>query len=1037
MRPEADARDDRCRGKVNDVPRGTVTLLFSDIEKSTSLVKELGEGYSAVLADHRRLLQNAFEHHDGRVIDVQGDSVFVSFPRAHDAVAAAVEAQRALATHAWPDGAKVRVRMGLHTGEPAVEDGHYVGLDVHRAARISAVGHGGQVLVSEATYDLVEQDLPEGERFLDLGVRRLRGLTAPEHLHQLVVDGLPSEFPPLRTGDGRVPRRRRMRALAVAAALAVGIVAVAVVQWTRSDDSTVARINVDAVGVVDAAAGRVDAVAATPVPPGAAAGGEGAIWYLGTLDGTASRIDVRSGSTVQTVDVGTDASGVAVGGGSAWVSSRSDSTVTRIDLETNQIVQVLRVGRAPTGLAYDRGVLWLLDGRRQTLTRVDSATGRVVRVIQLDGVGKGVAAHAGSIWVSHEAAGIVSVVDGRTNARVGEVRVGNGPGALAASEEGVWVANALDATVSHVDPETRAVVATVPVGRGPVGVVAAAGSIWVANELSGTISEIDPVSNTVARTITLGGSPRGIAADGDSVAVSVAAVEGHEGGVLRVHHFELGLDSLDPATAYTIVSWGILSTTGDGLVGFRRVGGPDGATLVPDLAVSLPTPVDDGKTYGFQLRRELRFSNGRELRPSDVRYSLERLFTAGSPRADLYAGIVGGETCLRAPRTCDLSRGVLVDDETGQVTIRLREPDPEFLYKLALPFAYVVPTGTDRTNPGRRPVPSTGPYRVVAGDRLVRLVRNPYFREWSRAARPSAYADEVRISLVGTSPASVGNERAAVVRGSVDVPADVPPGSHDELRILYAGRVHELSLPTTALLMVNTKLPPFDDVDVRRALAFAVDRAEAVRGLAAEPSCQVLPPGFAAYEPYCPYTRDGGTRWKAPDLAAARSLVARSGTSGTPVTVWSTRHGDVRHWADVAADALRRLGYPVSFRFVRESVYWSLIDERRDIQIAPLQWFPDYPTASGFVATLFRCGAFGDYVCDADLDGRMARALSLQQREPRRADAMWASTDRRIVDEALAIPLLSGRGFFFVSERLGNFQHHPVFGVLYDQVWVL
>lgn len=1023
---------------MDDVPRGTVTLLFSDVEGSTSLLNELGSEYGAVLAAHRRILRDAFESHDGHLIDAQGDSVFVAFSRAHDAVAAAVDAQRALAAHGWPDGAAVRVRMGLHTGEPAVEDGRYVGLDVHRAARISAVGHGGQVLVSETTYDLVEQDLPEGERFLDLGTQHLRGLAAPEHLHQLVLDDLPSSFPPLRTGDRTVMRSRRLLLTAVAAALSLTIGALAVHLSRSSEEATVGPIEENAIALVDAGSGRVDAVAETAVLPGSASVGDGALWFLGPLDGTASRVDPLSGSITQTVDVGTDAGGIAVGGGAAWVASRSDGTVSRIDLATNRVVQVIRVGVAPTALVFDRGVLWALDGRRRTLIRIDGKTGRVVRPIELGVVGKGVAAFGDSVWVTHESEGTISIVDRRANARVGEARVGNGPGAIAASADGVWVANALDGTVSRVDPETRSVVATVRVGRGPVAIALAAGSVWVANELSGTVSELDPSSNTVERTIDLGGSPHGIAADGEVVLVPVSPVEGHNGGVLRIHLFELGLDSLDPATAYTIASWGLLSTTGDGLVGFRRVGGPDGATLVPDLAVALPTPVDGGTAYTFQLRRGVRFSDGGEVRASDVRYSLERIFTAGSPRADLYAGIVGARACLRAPARCDLSQGVTVDDRARRVTIRLRERDPEFLYKLALPFAYVVPTGTSRTNVDRRPVPTTGPYRIVVkGAKVVRLVRNRYFREWSRAARPASYPDEIRVTLVTTSPTSLRKELEAVESGRIDLPADIPPGSHEGLRIRYAGRVYEVALPTTAFLLVDTKLPPFDSVDARRALAFALDRAEAARGLVAEPSCQVLPPGFAGYEPYCPYTREpdaGG--WIAPDLAKARRLVARSGTAGTPVTIWTTRHGDVRHWADAAVTALKRLGYPVSLRFVADDAYWTTIDVTPDIQLAPLQWFPDYPTAAGFLATLFLCRAYGDYVCDAGLDARIHRALALQERDPKRADAVWASIDQEIVDEALTIPILSGRGFYFVSPRLGNFQHHPVFGILYDQAWV-
>jgi class 3 adenylate cyclase len=140
---------------MRNLPTGTVTFLFTDIEGSTRLLHALGDGYAGVLTDHRRLLREAFGRHDGVEVDTQGDSFFVAFADARCAVAAAVDAQTALARHAWPRGTEVRVRMGVHTGEPLASDGHYVGVDVHRGARIAAAAHGGQTLVSERTGEIV------------------------------------------------------------------------------------------------------------------------------------------------------------------------------------------------------------------------------------------------------------------------------------------------------------------------------------------------------------------------------------------------------------------------------------------------------------------------------------------------------------------------------------------------------------------------------------------------------------------------------------------------------------------------------------------------------------------------------------------------------------------------------------------------------------------------------------------------------------------------------------------------------------------
>ncbi|MDQ2935402.1 MAG: adenylate/guanylate cyclase domain-containing protein, partial [Chloroflexota bacterium] len=188
----------------SDLPTGTVTFLFSDIEGSTRLLQSLGERYPDVLETHQGLLRKAFTAHRGTVVSTEGDSFFVVFPAPPEALAAAVASQHALADHPWPEGARVRVRMGLHTGQATLGGDNYVGLDVHRAARIAAAGHGGQLLISESTRALLEHALPEKVALRDLGDHRLRDLEHPERLYQVVAEGLPSEFPPIRSAERRL-----------------------------------------------------------------------------------------------------------------------------------------------------------------------------------------------------------------------------------------------------------------------------------------------------------------------------------------------------------------------------------------------------------------------------------------------------------------------------------------------------------------------------------------------------------------------------------------------------------------------------------------------------------------------------------------------------------------------------------------------------------------------------------------------------------------------------------------------------------------
>jgi ABC-type oligopeptide transport system substrate-binding subunit/class 3 adenylate cyclase len=199
---------------MSDLPEGTVTFLFTDIEGSTELLKQLGDEYAVLLADQRKTLRKIFIHHNGQEVDTQGDSFFVSFPRATEAVKAAVEIQRALAEHTWPENAEVCVRMGLHTGEPLAADEGYVGMDVHRAARIAGVGHGGQVLLSETATPLILDNLPEGVSLKDLGRHRLKDLRRPEWITQLVIDGLESEFPALNSLEA-LPAEARIEPIAI------------------------------------------------------------------------------------------------------------------------------------------------------------------------------------------------------------------------------------------------------------------------------------------------------------------------------------------------------------------------------------------------------------------------------------------------------------------------------------------------------------------------------------------------------------------------------------------------------------------------------------------------------------------------------------------------------------------------------------------------------------------------------------------------------------------------------------------------------
>ena len=348
------------------------------------------------------------------------------------------------------------------------------------------------------------------------------------------------------------------------------------------------------------------------------------------------------------------------------------------------------------------------------------------------------------------------------------------------------------------------------------------------------------------------------------------------------------LDSVDPVLAYSFDSWAVVTMTNDGLVGFRKVGGAQGVQLVPDLATALPAPSDSGKTYTFQVRPGIRYSNGKTVQPGDFRRTFERVFELGSPGAPYYGGIVGADRCTKG-KACDLSRGVVANRAARTVTIHLSAPDGDFLTKLAMPWAYAVPVSTPaKPASATSPVPATGPYRIAGyheKTKTYRLVRNDRFREWSADAQPDGFPDVINVS---ERFGFLESDRIrAVRRGTGDIMlGGGPPISPDELEQLVARYPSRLRLNTafaTEYFFLNTRAKPFDDVRVRRAVGYAFDSeayVDQANGVYA-PTCQILPPNFPGYRPLCPYETAGVGR-----LGRARALVRAAGASGARVTVW-------------------------------------------------------------------------------------------------------------------------------------------------------
>ena len=500
------------------------------------------------------------------------------------------------------------------------------------------------------------------------------------------------------------------------------------------------------------------------------------------------------------------------------------------------------------------------------------------------------------------------------------------------------------------------------------------------------------------------------------------------------------------------MTWSMLTMTNDGLVAFRKVGGVQGIQLVPDLASSLPILTEGGKAYTFQLRPGIRYSNGMLVQPADFRRAIERVLELGSPGALFYTGIVGADRCRKGKR-CDLSRGIVTDREARTVTFKLTAADGDFLSKLALPFAFAVPVSTPSHPVGTRPVPATGPYRIAMyrkKTKVLRLVRNPRFREWSADAQPRGFPDTITISWAyGLFDPS--SRVRAVKRGHADVTplGQGPPLAKEEvvqLAAQYPAQLHFSTAFTTEYFFLNTRIPPFDDVRVRRAVnnAFDPHAFTASEGAEYAPTCRILPPNFPGYEPSCLYA-SGGIH----GIDRARKQVMRAGAAGTHVTVWTLRS---RQRGEYMASLLRSIGFRADVKAITPgpsgpSNYFSAVaDPRNRAQIGYGGWSADYPSAAGFIPPLLSCAAYVPTspetssnltgFCDPSIDAKMARATALQATNPPAATLLWQQIERELLAQAPLVPTDNRRNDDFVSKRVGNYQYNPQWGVLLSQLWV-
>jgi peptide/nickel transport system substrate-binding protein len=524
---------------------------------------------------------------------------------------------------------------------------------------------------------------------------------------------------------------------------------------------------------------------------------------------------------------------------------------------------------------------------------------------------------------------------------------------------------------------------------------------------------------------------------------------GAQGGTLETVANAAPSGSPDPQVNYTLQEWQLLILSHDGLVGFARKGGKAGTKLVPDLAESIPKPTNGGKTWTFKLRSGIKFSNGQTLSGKDVKATFERLFKIGnSPNAGTWYNVIqGADACIKTPKSCSLSQGITVKGDN--VTFNLTTADPEWLDKLAVPFAFILPASTPAKNVDIPP-PGTGPYKWAqySASKQLKLVRNTFFKEWSKDAQPDGNPDVI-IQKFGLTPEA---QVTAVENNTADWMFDQPPSDRlGELSTKFADRVHVNPLTAVWYWAFNVREKPFDNLKARQAVNYATDRNALVKIYGgpklAVPTCQILPPNFPGYEPYCPYTKNPGSgKWTAPDLKKARQLVEQSGTKGASVKVNTTTNTVDKGLGLYFVGLLNSLGYKASLQALSPDIQYPYAQNSKNHpQFAFSTWYQDYPAASDFLVILLGCGSFHPNsnsspniaeFCDKGIQAKMDQAGKQGITNPEGANKLWAQIDKEVTDQAPWVSMFNPKYIDVLSNRVKGYTFSPQWYFLLGQASV-
>jgi peptide/nickel transport system substrate-binding protein len=406
-------------------------------------------------------------------------------------------------------------------------------------------------------------------------------------------------------------------------------------------------------------------------------------------------------------------------------------------------------------------------------------------------------------------------------------------------------------------------------------------------------------------------------------------------------------DFLDPALSYTQEGWQTLWTVYTPLLTYKHAEGAEGATVVPGLAEAMPDISADGKTYKLKLRTGLKFSDGKAVKASDFEHTIKRVLNLESGGASFYSGIVGAEKYIKNGKASADISGIVTDDKTGDITIRLEKPDGRFPYILTMDFAGIVPGDTPFENQTKNPPPGVGPYKLanVRVNRGYDLVKVPGF---DVADQQVGKLDKIEVQIIKNRR----RQTQDVIQNKIDYMNDPPaPDQLRDVRAQYTGkRYEEFVTNSTYYLFMNERVAPFDDVRVRQAVNYAIDKRSLARlfGGLLEPGCNFLPPGMKGYQKLdpCPW----GDPNAAPNVARAKELIKQAGAAGKSVTVFGDDEPELKAVAEYYSDVLNQIGLKAKPRIVEASVYFTTIgNQKTKAQAGVVNWFQDFPHPGNFM----------------------------------------------------------------------------------------